>query len=62
MSVSVTDNLSFIRFCFVGNSNPTHLVEQGCFFFVCSAWKLLVCAAVGEVMADVMGVEVDDGV
>ena len=62
MSVSATTNLSFIGFGFVGNSTPTHMVENGCFFFVCIAWELAVHAAVGEVRAYAMSVVVDDGV
>ena len=62
MSVSATANLSFIGFGFVGNITPTHLVEKGCFFFVCITRELAVHAAVGEVTADSMGVAVDDGV
>ena len=54
--------MSFIGFGFVGNSTPTHLVEKGCFFFVCITRELAVHAAVGEVTADSMGVAVDDGV
>ena len=38
------------------------MVENGCFFYVCIAWELVVHAAVGEVISDAMGVEVDDGV
>ena len=62
MYVFTTANLSFLRFGFLGNSTPTHLVENGCFFFLCIAWELAVHAAVGEVTADAMGVAVDDGV
>ena len=46
----------------MGNSTPTHLVENGCLFFVCIAWKLAVHAAVGKVTAYAMGVSVYDGV
>ena len=61
MSVSTTFNLSFIGFCFVGNSNPTHLVENGWFFCVCIAWEIAVYASVGDITADAIGVAVDDG-
>ena len=54
MSVSATSNLSFLGFGFLGNRTTTHLVEKGCFFFVCISWELSVHAAVGEVTADAM--------
>ena len=61
MIVCATANLSLLRFCFFGNSTPTHLVEQGCrFFFI--VWELLFHAVVGEVTADSMGVVVYYGV
>ena len=62
MSVSITVNLSFLRVGFFGNSTHTHLVEKGCFFFVCIAWELAVHDTVGEVTDDAMGVAVDDWV
>ena len=62
MILSATANFSFLGFGFVGNSTPTHLVEKGCFFFVCIARELTVHSAVGEVTADAMGVAVYDGV
>ena len=62
MSVSTTANLSFLRFCFVGNSTHTHLVEKGCLFFVCITWEISVYAAVGEVTSDAICVAVDDEV
>ena len=62
MSVSTTDNLSFLSFGFVSNSTPNHLVEKGCFFFGCIAWELLFHASVGEVTDDAMCVAVYDGV
>ena len=62
MSVSATANLSFLGFWFVGNSTLTHLVEKSCLFCVFIYWELSVHADVGQVTADTMGVEVDDGV
>ena len=62
MSVSTTSNFSFIGFGFVGNITTIHLVEKGCLFFVCIAWKLAVHAVVGDVTDGAMGVAVDDGV
>ena len=54
--------MSYLGFGFVGNSTPTHLVENGCFFFVCIAWELAVHDAMGGVTADSMGVALDGGV
>ena len=62
MSVSSTAKLSFIGFEFVGNSTSTHMVEKGCFFFVCIAWELAFYASMGEVAAESMGAALDDGV
>ena len=62
MIVSTTSNLSFLGFGFVGNSNLTHLVENGCFFLVCIGWELAAHAVVGEVMADATGEAVYDRV
>ena len=61
MIVSATANLSFLGFGFVGNSTPTHMVEKGCFLFVCISQELAVHAEVGEITADVMGVVLDYG-
>ena len=46
----------------MGNIPPTHLAEKGCFFFVCITWEIAVNSSIGEVMADFMGVAVDNGV
>ena len=62
MIVSATNNLSFLGSGFLGNITPTHLVEKGCFFFVCITRELAIHSSVGEVIADSMGVAVDDGV
>ena len=60
--VSATANFLFLGFGFVGNSTPTHLVEKGCFFFMCIVQEIAVHATVGEVTADAMDVALDDGV
>ena len=62
MIVSATNKFSSLGFGFVGNTTITHMVENGCLFFVCIARELAVHAAVSEITADAMGVAVDNGV
>ena len=62
MKFSATAKPSFLGFGFFGNSTPTHLVEKGCFFYVCISWELAVHAAIGEVTDDAMGGTLDDGI
>ena len=61
MIVSTTSNLSYLGSGFVVNSTLTHMVENGCFFFVCITREISVHAAVGEVTSDSMGVAAADG-